>query len=154
MRMDSKLLIRALPALMAAALAVPACNDHTAPSPVPVNVTLREFNITLDRSSAPRGTVIFRVTNAGSEHHEFLVIRTNRAPNALPTEDNGSYKENGPGTQLLDEIDGLDPGQTKELSIDLAEGNHVLICNMVEIEPDGTEESHYANGMHTAFRVE
>jgi len=80
--------------------------------------------------------------------------RTDRAPNALPTEDDGSYLEDGPGTQLLDEIEEIAPGDTKELSLDLAEGNYVLICNMVDVEDDGTVEVHYALGMRTAFRVE
>ena len=117
--------------------------------------TLRSFQIGLDRSSAPRGTVIFRAHNAGTDDiHEFLVIRTDRAPNALPTEDNGSYEENGPGTQLIDEIEEVAPGATQELSLDLTEGNYVLICNMVHVEDDGSVEVHYALGMHTAFRVE
>jgi len=155
MRTQSKLLIIALPIVMVGALSVTACNDHTAPSPVPVNVTLRSFNISLDRSSAPRGTVVFRAHNAGTDDiHEFLVIKTDRAPNALPTEDDGSYLENGPGTTLIDEIDEVAPGATRELSLDLAEGNYVLICNMVHVEDDGSVEVHYALGMRTAFRVE
>jgi hypothetical protein len=155
MKRQSKVLIWALPTVVVGTLAVMACNEHTAPSPVPVNVTLRSFNISLDRSSAPRGTVIFRARNAGTDDiHEFLVIKTDRAPNALPTENNGSYQENGPGTQLVDEIDEVAPGETKELSLDLAEGNYVLICNMVHQEDDGTVEVHYALGMRTAFRVE
>jgi hypothetical protein len=94
------------------------------------------------------------VTNAGEDTHEFLVIRTDRAPDALPTEANGSYQENGPGTQLLQEIEEVPPGASRDLTIDLTEGSHVLICNMVMTEADGTVEVHYALGMHTAFRVE
>jgi iron uptake system component EfeO len=154
MRSEAKALMRALPAVIAAALALGACNDSTEPSPVTVNVTLREFNITLDRASVPRGTVIFHVSNAGEDIHEFLVIRTDRAPNALPTEANGSYQENGPGTQLLEEIEEVPPGSTRDLTIDLTEGAHVLICNMVMTEADGTVEVHYALGMHAAFRVD
>jgi uncharacterized cupredoxin-like copper-binding protein len=155
MKTRTKALILVLPTVMLGALAVMACNKHTAPSPVPVSVTLRSFNITLDRSSAPRGTVVFRVRNAGTDDiHEFLVIKTDRAPNALPTEANGSYQEDGPGTQLIDEIEEVNPGDTKELSLDLAEGNYVLICNMVHVEDDGTVEVHYSLGMRTAFRVE
>jgi hypothetical protein len=154
MRRPSKVLIWALPVIMAGTVGVMACNDSTTPSPVTVNVTLREFNISLDRASAPRGTVIFHVTNAGEDTHEFLVIRTDRAPDALPTEADGSYEENGSGTQLLQEIEEVPPGTTRDLTIDLTEGNHVLICNMVMTEADGTVEVHYALGMRTAFRVD
>jgi hypothetical protein len=150
----SKSWFGALSVLILTGLASLACNKHTAPSPVPVSVTVREFTIALDRSSAPRGTVIFRVHNTGEDHHEFLVIKTDRAPGALPTEANGSYLEDGPGTQLLEEIEDVGPGETKELSIDLDPGNHVLICNMVQVEDDGSTEVHYAMGMRTAFLVE
>ena len=147
-------LFRTVSSVVLAGLATMSCNKHTAPSPVPVSVTVREFNITLDRATAPRGTVIFRVHNVGEDHHEFLVIRTDRAPNALPTEADGSYLEDGPGTQLLEEIADIAPGETKELTIDLDPGSHVLICNMVHVEDDGSVEVHYALGMRTAFRVE
>ena len=46
------------------------------------------------------------------------------------------------------------PGSSRDLTIDLTEGNHVLICNMVMVEDDGTVEVHYALGMRTAFRVD
>ena len=154
MKPHSKFLIGVLPAVLLATLMVVGCDDND-PSPVPVNVTLRSFSVGLDRTTAPDGTVVFRVMNAGTEEvHEFLVIRTDRAPNALPTEPDGSYQENGSGTQVLDELEDIAPGQTKELSLDLAEGNYVLICNIVEDEEDGTVESHYAMGMRAAFRVD
>ena len=154
MKSKSKAMMRALPAVIAAALVLPACSDSTEPSPVAVEATLREFSITLDRASAPRGTVTFHVTNSGQDTHEFLVVRTDLAPNALPTEPDGSYQENGSGAQLLDEIEAIPPGSSRDLTLDLTEGSHVLICNMVMTEPDGTVEVHYQLGMRTAFRVD
>lgn len=140
--------------LIGAAAATLSCNSHTEPSPVPIAVTVREFNIGLDHASAPRGVVIFSVHNTGEDHHEFLVIKTDLAPGNLPTEDDGSYHENGAGTQLLDEIEDVGPGETKELRIRLDPGHHVLICNMVQIEDDGSVEVHYMEGMRVQFNVE
>jgi uncharacterized cupredoxin-like copper-binding protein len=120
--------------------------------PTDVNVSLREFSIDPSPAFAPAGTVRFHVTNDGEEQHEFLVIRTELAPNALPRAANGSYQENGEGTELLDEIEMVMPGETRELELDLNEGGHVLICNMVEIEDD-IVEAHYAKGMYAAFDV-
>ncbi|HEY7472408.1 MAG TPA: hypothetical protein VIE68_08690 [Gemmatimonadota bacterium] len=153
MKRKSKILIGVPPAVMAAVLSLVSCEDSTGPSPVSVGVTLDEFSVTLDDASARSGTIIFSVTNAGTEPHEFLVIQTDLAPDALPTEADGSYQEDGPGTQLLDEIEDILPDETRELSIDLAEGNYVLICNRVEVEEDEVE-SHYAMGMRTAFQAE
>ncbi len=127
---------------------VSTCEKSGGPAS-PVNVTLREFSVTPDRSSAPAGRIRFHVTNAGTEGHEFLVIKTDLAPDALPTEPNGSYEENGPGTQLLDEIEFIPPGESADLILDLEAGNYVLICNIVN-----GPAVHYAFGMHAAFTVE
>lgn len=113
-----------------------------------IDVSVKEFSVTLDAASAPAGLVTFRVKNNGTVTHEFLVIKTDLAPDALPTEDNGSYQEDGPGTELLNEIPGMNPGQTKTLALTLEAGNYVLICNMVN---QGV--AHYAQGMRTAFTV-
>jgi hypothetical protein len=39
------------------------------------------------------------------------------------------------------------------VSFDLAPGKYVLICNIVQTEPDGSIEAHYKVGMRTAFTV-
>lgn len=125
------------------------------PTPVPttVNVTLEEFSVTPDRSSVSAGHITFHVSNAGEDMHEFLVIKTDLAPDMLPTEDDGSYMEDGPGTDLLDEIELVPSGESRNLDIDLAAGKYVLICNMVHTEEDGEIEVHYQLGMRTAFTV-
>ena len=71
------------PLAWAGLLALAACTTPTAVATT-VNVTLREFSVTPDRASVPRGAVTFHVTNGGTVHHEFLVIKTDLAPDALP----------------------------------------------------------------------
>jgi len=39
------------------------------------------------------------------------------------------------------------------VAFDLAPGKYVLICNIVQTEPDGSKEAHYKVGMRTAFTV-
>jgi len=118
-----------------------------------VNVTLQEFSVSPDVSSVPAGRVKFHVSNIGEDMHEFLVIRTDLAPDMLPTEANGSYMDDGPGTDLLDEIELVPSGESRDLDINLSAGKYVLICNMVHEEGDELEV-HYQLGMHTAFTVE
>lgn len=113
-----------------------------------VDVTLREYVVTPDRTTAPNGPVRFRVTNAGIVEHEFLVVKTDLAPGALPTNPNGSYMEDGPGTVIVDEIDGIAAGASADLTVELSEGNYVLLCNEVM---GGV--SHYNRGMRTSFTV-
>jgi uncharacterized cupredoxin-like copper-binding protein len=118
-----------------------------------VDVEVRSFTVTPNPTSAPAGSITFRVRNTGTENHEFLVIKTDLPDDALPTEANGSYQENGPGTEIIDEIEAIPPGATRNLTLDLETGKYVLICNLVEVE-DGEIEAHYAEGMHAAFTVE
>lgn len=113
-----------------------------------VDVDLAEFSVTPETATAPSGLVTFRVRNGGAVAHEFAVIKTDLAPDALPTEENGSYEEDGEGTELLDEIEGINPGRTENLTLTLEAGNYVLICNMVN-----QGFVHYALGMRTAFTV-
>ena len=152
MKVRSKILRPVLSLTLLGILTSVGCNDPDEASAV--NVTLREFSVTVDQATVPNGSVTFHVSNAGTVPHEFLVIKTDLAPDALPKESNGSYQENGSGTSLLDEIEDLDPGQSKDLTIDLDEAKYVLICNMVHVEANGTQDAHYSRGMRTAFRVD
>jgi len=131
------------------ALCASGCSDDE----TVVSASLREFEVDLSRTSVPEGSVTFEVMNDGTEEHEFLVIRTDLAEDALPTEEDGSYLENGPGTVLVDEIEEIQPGEAAELTLDLHAGTYVIICNRVEVEADGETEAHYALGMHTSLLV-
>ena len=147
----SKILLSMFSIALAAVLTSVACND--ADSVSAVNVTLREFSVSPDQTTVPNGTVNFHVTNAGTVDHEFLVIRTDLSANALPTNADGSYAENGTGTTLVDSVDDIAPGTSHDLSVNLTKGDYVLICNMVHIV-NGVPDAHYARGMRTSFRVD
>ena len=84
-----------------------------------VNVTLREFTVSVDQRAVPDGQVTFHVTNAGTVPHEFLVIQTDLAADGLPKLSDGSFDEDGQGADLLDEIDEIEPGQSRDLTITL-----------------------------------
>jgi uncharacterized cupredoxin-like copper-binding protein len=118
-----------------------------------VDVSLREFSIAPSVASAPAGTVTFEVTNDGpNDVHEFVVVRTDLAPDALPTDADGSVLEDGEGMEVINEIEDLAVGASETLMLTLEAGSYVLICNIVE-EEDGETEAHYALGMRTAFTV-
>jgi hypothetical protein len=56
--------------------------------------------------------------------------------------------------EVVDEIEDIPVGETPTLTVDLEPGAYALICNIVQEEPDGTLEAHYAEGMRTGFTVE
>jgi uncharacterized cupredoxin-like copper-binding protein len=116
-----------------------------------VDVTLQEFAIGTDPSSVSAGSVTFNIDNKGPDDaHEFVVIRTDLDPTALPTEKNGSVSETGEGMEVVDEVEEIPVGDAPTLTVDLTAGSYVLICNIYD---EAEKESHYQEGMRTAFTV-
>ena len=121
---------------------------------VTVDVTLQEFSVLPAEESAPAGEVTFNATNDGPEDpHELVVVRTDLAPDALPTTEEGAVDEEGEGVEVIGEIEEFPPGENESASFDLEAGSYALICNVVE-EHEGELEAHYALGMRTGFIVE
>jgi uncharacterized cupredoxin-like copper-binding protein len=119
-----------------------------------VDVTVQEFAVIPAASSAPAGDVTFDVTNEGPDDvHEFVVFKTDLAPDALPTAADGSVDEEGEGIELIDEIEDIAVGDTPTLTVTLDAGSYVFICNIVE-EEGGETIAHYQQGMRVAFNVE
>jgi uncharacterized cupredoxin-like copper-binding protein len=104
-----------------------------------VDVTLAQFAVTPGAPAAPPGRVTFRVHNAGTIKHEFVVIRTPKPAADLPIV-NGRASESG----NIGETGDLAPGRSKSVSLDLRAGHYVLICNL---------PGHYLAGQHTDFTV-
>jgi len=134
--------------LAALALAVPltvARRQESTPHGTPVNVLLEDFKVQEDAAVVPAGTVSFRILNQGPTSHEFIVVRTDRAPDKLPLQRDGlTVNEEAPGIDLLDEAEGLDIDDRRTLVLDLAAGHYVMYCNL---------EGHYLGGMYAAITV-
>jgi hypothetical protein len=140
-----------LPALTLAALFVVACGDSGEGGKV--EVTLTEWEISIDNDSVPRGPIEFTIKNDGDETHEFVVIKTDIAADELQTKDDGSVDEDAPDTDVKQEVEDIGSGDKTGRTYELDAGNYVLICNIVD-EEDGQTESHYENGMRQGLTVE
>lgn len=147
-------------ALFSFALVVAACGDDdddgdgTGVTGSEVFVTLQEFSIDLGYDTGPDGAFLFNITNDGPEDtHEFVVFKTDLAPDALPTGEDGSVDEEGEGVELIGEVEDIVVDANESLELDLEAGKYVFICNIVE-EEEGEKIVHYANGMSTGFTVE
>ena len=125
----------------AALFAAGGCSSDTGG----VGVTEADLSITLDESSAPAGDVTFDIQNDAEQTHEFVVFKTDLAPDALPTNEDGDVDEEGEGVEHIDEVEDIVGGSSAELTVNLDAGAYVLICNL---------PGHYAQGMHTEFTVE
>ena len=106
-----------------------------------VSATEKDFEIDLATSSAPAGSVTFNISNEGPSTHEFVIVQTDDAPDALPTK-NGTVDEEN--LTVVDEQEDIAPSTTATLTTNLDAGSYVIICNI---------PGHYEAGMHTAFTV-
>jgi hypothetical protein len=121
-----------------------------------VTATLKEWEIKLSSAEFASGDMTFNFTNDGDKEHEFLVRKTDLAPDALPIiasgEDQGRVDEES--SELTEvgnpsEIAVIPPGTTGlSLRLTLEPGHYVVFCNL-HVE----DLLHYEKGMHTEFTV-
>ena len=109
-----------------------------------IGATEADYSITLDEDTAPAGDVTFDIQNDAGQVHEFVVFKTDLAPEALPTDDAGDVDEKGEGVTHIDEVEDIAGGSSGSLTVKLDAGSYVLICNL---------PGHYKQGMHTGFTV-
>jgi uncharacterized cupredoxin-like copper-binding protein len=109
-----------------------------------VDVGLSTFGMALSTNTVKSGKVTFMVKNhATDQTHEFVVAQTELPVDQIPI---------NPDTHLIDEeqitvlgeVEDLDSGAIKPLTLDLKPGRYVLICNLA---------THYQSGMHTELTV-
>jgi uncharacterized cupredoxin-like copper-binding protein len=163
--MDTTLTRRILAIASIVAFTISACSTSqpgssaSAPSSGPtsaagattVAVTLQEWSVLPASTSAAAGSVTFQVMNTGpDDEHEFVVLKTDLDAGALPVDANGAVTEDGAGIVVVNEIEGIPVGETKELSVTLDAGKYVLLCNIYD---ETEKEAHYKMGMRIAFDV-
>lgn len=106
-----------------------------------VVVTMDDFSLTATPGTSAAGDVTFAVQNDGPSTHEFVIIRSDEAPDAIPVE-NGLIPEEQ--IDLVDEAEDIAPSTSTSLSANLEAGSYVLACNL---------PAHYESGMYAAFTV-
>lgn len=81
-------------------------------TPVPsgtVAIAASEYRFTPSTVSVPAGTVTFSIRNTGSDAHEFEILK---------------------GETVIDEVEGLVPGITKDLTVTLEAGAYEFMCKL------------------------
>lgn len=122
-----------------------ACGGSPAAAlPSTVEVSLKSFGIQSNTAKARAGKVTFSVTNQSSDLvHEMLVVKSDQTPDALP------YNTNE-GRLFEDQIDSkgevpeLEPSKNGTVSLDLAPGKYLLLCNIA---------THFKKGMVIPLEV-
>jgi plastocyanin len=106
-----------------------------------IGATEKDFAISLASSSAAAGDVSFDITNEGPSAHEFVVIASDLAPDALPVEDAEVQEDT---VEVVGEQEDIAPSTTATLTLELDAGSYVVICNL---------PGHYEKGMYAGLTV-
>jgi uncharacterized cupredoxin-like copper-binding protein len=144
-RWRALLLTSALTLVLVAGLA--SCSTHSTSDATGsrIDVTMRDFGITVSRHVVPAGNVVLHVTNNGPSTHELNVDLTQYGAGEFPLKRDGlTVKEDAKGLKRIDSIEQVNLHHTGDLTLDLKPGRYVLWCNL---------EGHYLGGMHQTFDV-
>jgi len=107
-----------------------------------IAVSMLDNAIKLDAPSAVAGKTTFSAKNVGSVAHSLLVLKTNLDEGKIPASAQDPSRVDERGT--VGSLGKIQPGQSKDLTLDLAAGKYAIVCN---------EPAHYVSGMHTSFTV-
>lgn len=138
------MITRVGPALMTLAVLVAACANPAAeaPSGSQVVAELADYKITVNVPSVKAGQIKIGVRNLGAMEHSFQVLKTDVPQDKLPV-DGASAKAKEDGK--VGEIASIPAGKSAAVTLDLAPGKYIFICNIA---------GHYSLGMHTGFTVD
>lgn len=140
-----KLLI-VVPMLGLALLSLTACggtSNTMSPGNAVVRVTEVDMGMKLDTAVVPAGKVTFVVVNQDKVNHEAVLLKTDMAPDKLVMLSGQSKVDEAAQAENVGEVE-VEAGTTGSVTIELAPGKYLLICNMVD---------HYKAGMYSAFEV-
>ena len=149
-------LLSLLVALLGVTQAIAADNKHSGDQIL--EVEMFEWKLLLNTKKLASGDIVFNAHNRGKEIHELAVIKLNDEKmdaSQLPVNRHGAIDEsNIKFGKIVGEIENVQVGKTISKVFSLKPGRYAVICNMLEKEPDGSMEAHYASGMHALLEVE
>ena len=136
---------RLLVALASVMIVLGACGGAQqagAPAGSQVIVEMTDYRVTVNVASVKAGSTKIGVRNLASQMHSFEVLKTDLPHDKLPIDGvSAKAKEDG----KVGGIESIAPGGSASVTLDLAPGKYVLICNVA---------GHYQLGMHISFTVD
>jgi uncharacterized cupredoxin-like copper-binding protein len=143
MALSSRALVAAFALVLAVSVA--SCSSDSGGGDAgDVTATEQDYTISLDKTEVPAGSTTFSISNEAGQTHEFVVVKTDLDAGELPTGEDGDVDEEGEGIEPVDEVEDIAAGSTESLTVDLAAGSYVVICNL---------PGHYRQGMRASFTV-
>lgn len=119
-----------------------------------VDVTLQEWSINPAAKTVKPGATTFNVRNQGpNDKHEFVILKTDLAPQQLLKLKDGSADEAGAGVSSVGEIKDMGVNERQSATFNLEPGKYVFICNIVDQE-QSEAVVHFVQGMYSSFTVQ
>lgn len=108
-------------AFAAFALTVAGCSSSQAPaaggqSPTRIEIVATDHRFDPPAATAAAGPIVFSVRNAGAVEHEFEIFK---------------------GDRVVDEVEDIAPGITRELKVTLDAGSYAYVCKLLDHEEKG-----------------
>jgi len=119
--------------LAAAALvaAAPAAHADQTVAVALIDQGMDSMHLDMSTDHVRAGTVTFDVTNKSDNLvHEFVLTRWNQPIALVPYDDNEKEADEDK-LEVVNEIDGLDPGKSGTLTVTLEPGTYTILCNKV-----------------------
>jgi uncharacterized cupredoxin-like copper-binding protein len=120
-----------------------ACSNASPPDAPGPHFTLRDFHIDSSQQVISAGNVVLHIYNDSPSTHEFVLIKTDLPPSALPLDADGLSIDESQ-FQHAGEISEVDTQTNRTLTLNLAPGKYVFFCNL---------EGHFLGGMHGVLDV-
>lgn len=143
--------------LAAASLVLGACADDGTTgglvSGATVHVTLNEWTITPDRTTAPAGSMTVIADNKGADVHDLVLIETDIAPGSLPVTTAGDVDLKGAGVLVISTVADVAPGATGQFRLDDSTPGAYVFVSTVATSNGKTVGHPYAKGMFHAFTI-
>lgn len=104
-----------------------------------LDVSMTDYKFGPSNATASAGKLEVTARNDGKVEHEFVLLKTNAAPDGIPLKDGEASEDDTVG-----EIAETEPGKSATHTFDLKPGRYVFICNV---------DHHYTKGMRGALVV-
>ena len=74
-----------------------------------ISIEAKEYAFTPSTVTVPAGSVTFSIRNVGTQEHEFEILQ---------------------GDRVVDEVEAIVPGLTKDATVTLAAGEYTFLCKL------------------------
>ena len=171
--MRTRTIVISIITIAAASLVLAACGssskDSSSSGSSENTFGLSEFTIIAPSNTLRAGSVPITADNLGAEPHELVIVRADSVE-SLPKKADGSVDEDKiPEADKVGEIEDVASKTQKTKTFELAAGNYVALCNLVDTmtgssssmmhgdaemnDGAGMGHVHFAEGMHLPFTV-